>query len=224
MADFDLARVRERLRDFGIVDAPGNSSGLYFTDADGLSYELRSLTDCGGDVDGDCETVEATPGLFRPVDINHFTNFVADANRANEFYTRLFGLRYQAYQGPNAPIIGVGDGLQFLMYITRPEGNSPAASPANSGFVHHACLSIENFDVAANRQAMTDYGLTALDSGGANPPPLSHWVSMRMPNRGGAEGGTPELYFTDPDGIRMQLQALNYCGGGGYLGDSCPPL
>jgi len=51
-----------------------------------------------------------------------------------------------------------------------------------------------------------------------------HWISMRMPNRGGAEGGTPELYFSDPDGIRIQLQDAGYCGGTGYLGDDCPPL
>ena len=28
-----------------------------------------------------------------------------------------------------------------------------------------------------------------------------------------------ELYFTDPDGILMQLQDISYCGGGGYFGD-----
>jgi hypothetical protein len=42
---------------------------------------------------------------------------------------------------------------------------------------------------------------------------------MRMPNRGGAPGGTPELYFTDPDGIRLQIQDMRYSGGSGYLGD-----
>src|SRR5262249_35093829 len=47
-------------------------------------------------------------------------------------------------------------------------------------------------------------------------------VSMRMENRGGAPGGTPELYFTDPDGLLMQLQDTSYCGGGGFLGDTCP--
>jgi hypothetical protein len=42
-----------------------------------------------------------------------------------------------------------------------------------------------------------------------------------MPNRGGAEGGTPELYFSDPDGIHVQLQEPSYCGGTGYLGNDC---
>ena len=44
---------------------------------------------------------------------------------------------------------------------------------------------------------------------------------MRMENRGGAPGGTPEQYFTDPDGLLMQLQDTTYCGGGGFLGDAC---
>ena len=44
---------------------------------------------------------------------------------------------------------------------------------------------------------------------------------MRMPDRDGAASGTPELYFTDPDGILIQLQDVSYCGGGGYLGDEC---
>ena len=47
---------------------------------------------------------------------------------------------------------------------------------------------------------------------------------MRMENRGGAQSGTPELYFTDPDGLLMQLQDSTYCGGGGFFGNECPKL
>ena len=51
---------------------------------------------------------------------------------------------------------------------------------------------------------------------------MQSYVTMRMENRGGAKEGTPELYFTDPDGLPIQLQDVKYCGGGGYLGDLCP--
>ena len=34
-------------------------------------------------------------------------------------------------------------------------------------------------------------------------------------------GGTPELYFTDPDGLLIQLQDVTYCGGAGFLGNVC---
>ena len=52
-------------------------------------------------------------------------------------------------------------------------------------------------------------------------PPLRHYVTMRMPDRGGAKDGTPELYFTDPDGLLVQLQDVTYCGGAGPFGEMC---
>ena len=51
--------------------------------------------------------------------------------------------------------------------------------------------------------------------------PLESWISLRKEDRGGAKEGTPELYFTDPDGISIQLQDVKYCGGGGLLGEIC---
>jgi hypothetical protein len=47
-------------------------------------------------------------------------------------------------------------------------------------------------------------------------------VRMRGPDAGGAKEGTPELYFTDPDGLQIQLQDVSYCGGSGVLGNICP--
>ena len=51
---------------------------------------------------------------------------------------------------------------------------------------------------------------------------MVHYISLRMENRGGAKDGTPELYFTDPDGLLIQLQDTKYCGGSGSLGEVCP--
>lgn len=51
--------------------------------------------------------------------------------------------------------------------------------------------------------------------------PLVHYISVRQENRGRAKEGTPELYFTDPDGLLMQLQDSTYCGGAGLLGEIC---
>ena len=64
-----------------------------------------------------------------------------------------------------------------------------------------------------------DFGLKKQEGQGREP--LVTYISLRMPNRGGAEGGTPELYFTDPDGLAIQLQDVKYCGGGGFLGEVC---
>jgi catechol 2,3-dioxygenase-like lactoylglutathione lyase family enzyme len=94
-----------------------------------------------------------------------------------------------------------------------PGGGRPAA-------IDHACLGMDDFDPAAVTKLLVGYGLTQQDGQGRTP--LVTYISLRMPNRGGAEGGTPELYFTDPDGLAIQLQDVSYCGGGGILGDICP--
>jgi hypothetical protein len=35
------------------------------------------------------------------------------------------------------------------------------------------------------------------------------------------EGVTPEILVDGPDGVRIQLQDVGYCGGGGVLGNVC---
>ena len=65
---------------------------------------------------------------------------------------------------------------------------------------------------------LEDHGVSRREDA---PGPLKHWISLRMPNRGGAPEGTPELYFSAPDGLSIQLQDPSYCGGGGYLGEVC---
>ena len=58
--------------------------------------------------------------------------------------------------------------------------------------------------------------------GGLGGGPLKMRVRMRGPEAGGAREGTPELYFSDPDGVVIQLQDPRYCGGAGPLGNVCP--
>lgn len=243
VAGFDAEQIQAQLERFGIargvaptrgqsrlsvastswLEQQGAVSELFFADREGLIYHLMGDNYCGGnDADGGrCETLEqsATDGMFSLIDYSHFTNFLTNRARANAFYTEAFGKTFQAYQGPGAPVIGVGDGLQFLMYV----GGEEDSVPAVPGRIDHVCFSVEDFDVDRILARLTDYGLKPRE----NPretAPLMHWISMRMPNRGGAEGGTPELYFTDPDGLRIQLQDRSYCGGTGYLGDICAQL
>jgi len=243
VAGFDAEQIQAQLERFGIargvaptrdqsrlsvastswLEQQGAVSELFFADREGLIYHLMGDNYCGGnDADGGrCETLEqsATDGMFSLIDYSHFTNFLTNRARANAFYTEAFGKTFQAYQGPGAPVIGVGDGLQFLMYV----GGEEDSVPAVPGRIDHVCFSVEDFDVDRILARLTDYGLKPWE----NPretAPLMHWISMRMPNRGGAEGGTPELYFTDPDGLRIQLQDRSYCGGTGYLGDICAQL
>jgi catechol 2,3-dioxygenase-like lactoylglutathione lyase family enzyme len=197
----------------------GNAREVYFADQRGLVVQLSGLGYCGGTgmLGEECGRLEEpeSAGLMQLSDINHFTVFVNDGAEANHYYQSLFGLRVQAYQGPQAPVTGIGDGFQFVMYA------GPARSQSVPANIHHACFSMARFDVDRVLEALTDYGLTARDETVTGP--LMHYVSLRMPERGGAPGGTPELYFTDPDGLLMQLQDISYCGGGGYLGSECLP-
>ena len=74
---------------------------------------------------------------------------------------------------------------------------------------------------------LTNVGLAPIEAGiPALIKPLTCWVRWRQrANNGGGPTsalGTPELYFTDPDNIRIQLQDVSYCGGSGRLGQICP--
>ena len=161
------------------------------------------------------ETPEPAPteGLLRLRDYNHFTVFVTDQARSIALYQRLFGLPIDTYQGA-LPVLRVGSGNQFL---ALGGGGAGPTGPT----IHHACFTVDDFDVDRIMGVLEGYGVTPRGEGSGPAGPLQSYVTMRMPDRGGAPGGTPELYFTDPDGILLQLQDARYCGGNGYLGNEC---
>ena len=208
------SRVRMRGEDSG--GAPSGTPELYFQDPDGIVVQLQDSSYCGGAglLGEDClATPEPAPtgGLLTVREYNHFTLFVEDQQRAVQFYQNLFGLPIDTYQGA-MPILRVGSGREFLAL---------AQVPPLAGRIHHASLNVDNFDVDRIFSLLEGYGLTVLGETGGASGPLQTYVAMRGPERGGAEGGTPELYFTDPDGILLQLQDSSYCGGNGYLGEEC---
>jgi catechol 2,3-dioxygenase-like lactoylglutathione lyase family enzyme len=229
------ARVTMRMPDRG-----GSKDGtpeLFVGDPDGIVIQLQDSVYCGGagGLGNMCQPPEPAPkkGLLAVRDLSHFTMSVTDGPRAIRFYQELFGLVVQAHQGAN-PVLAVGLGPQFVM-LTGPAGDAgrggasgagagtagvpAAAAPPRAANINHACMNMDGFDPDKVLKALTDYGLKPRGNGPAGP--LVHYVSLRMPDRGGAPGGTPELYFTDPDGLVMQLQDRSYCGGGGFLGNVC---
>jgi catechol 2,3-dioxygenase-like lactoylglutathione lyase family enzyme len=92
------------------------------------------------------------------------------------------------------PGINLSTGSGFL-------GIYPAQAGATAGSINHVCFGMENFDADAVLKQLTDRGIKA---------------NIRL------RGDTKELYFTDPDGVRIQLQDVKYIGGTGVLGDKPP--
>lgn len=228
---FNADRVAQILAGRGVAKtdgAPGamqyqlrsraGTAELLFGDPDGIVAQVQDVSYCGGSgaLGNVCGAVEAAPrkGLLALQDLSHFTIFGANAATSQAFYQEVFGLFVQAHQGAAAPVFGVGAGPQFLMLAAGP-GRADAA-----GSINHGCFSMPGFDPDTVLKTLTSFGLKARE-GTAAAGPLMHYVSVRMENRGGAPGGTPELYFTDPDGILLQLQDVTYCGGGGKLGEIC---
>jgi catechol 2,3-dioxygenase-like lactoylglutathione lyase family enzyme len=210
------SRVRMRGEEFG--GAPEGTPELYFGDPDGIVIQLQDSSYCGGAGllgEGCLVAPEPAPsdGLLALGEFNHFTLFVTDQQRSIQFYQGLFGMPVDTYQGA-LPVLRVGSGNQFLALAGA--GGGPAGS-----IIHHACFSVDDFDVDRISAVLEGYGVTSRGEGGGADGPLQSYVTMRGPERGGAPGGTPELYFTDPDGILIQLQDARYCGGNGVLGEEC---
>jgi catechol 2,3-dioxygenase-like lactoylglutathione lyase family enzyme len=193
------------------------------------------------------------PGLMAVKDLSHFTIAASDPNTVQS-YLDLFGFKPLAYQaatpawhvgngvhflmfigggGPTrAGAAGAPQGAGAPRGAGGPPragGGPPGGAPgagrgpaARAAGIDHACLSMVGFNPEKVTQALVGYGLKKQEGQGRTP--LVTYISLRMPERGGAEGGTPELYFTDPDGLAIQLQDVTYCGGGGFLGELCPPV
>ena len=214
-------RIRVRIRGDDFGGAPEGTPELYLTDPDGIVVQLQDETYCGGaGVLGEClSPAEPSPtsGLFTLREYNHFTLFVTDVDRSLTFYQRLFGMPIQIHQA-STPLLSAGSGNQFVA-LGGGWLDDSVGDAATGPRIHHACLTIEDFDPDRVIAALDEYGVKPRGSRPAAP--LQVWVAIRMEDRGGAPGGTPELYFSDPDGIEIQLQGVDYCGGSGVLGDDC---
>jgi catechol 2,3-dioxygenase-like lactoylglutathione lyase family enzyme len=216
--------MRVRMRGTETGGSKDGTPELYFSDPDGVVIQLQDPRYCGGGgaLGNVCPPAEASPkkGLLALRGWSHCTIFGSDGARANSFYQDLFGLRVQAYQGPTAPVLGVG-GVQFLMFAGG-AGRGRANAAPQAGSINHLCMNMDGFNPDAVIKTLESYGIKPRGAAAPGPAgPLVHYISLRMENRGGAKEGTPELYFTDPDGLLIQIQDTKYCGGAGVLGEIC---
>ena len=221
-------KVRVRMRGPEAGGAVGGTPELYVGDPDGVVMQLQDPR-YGGGAGALGEILKVEPslskGLIALEDYSHFTIFGSDAVRSNKFYQELFGVGIRSYQGPTAPTMAIGPTVQFIMFTGGGGARAGAPPPPpRPSSINHVSFNMKNFNVEAVQKALESVGVKAREAATAPVPPMRHYISMRMEARGGAKEGTPELYFTDPDGILVQIQDATYCGGGGYLGNICPPL
>src|SRR5262245_41790806 len=222
--NFNADRLAGVLMEHGVtarITKRGSTPELFFNDPDGLTIQLTDPKYCGGTgtLGEVCGNPEPPPkkGLIAVKDLNHFTINESDGNRSNAFYQELFGLNVRSRQGA-ALGLGVGPGKMFVMFAGG--GGRGGATPRPAS-INHVCMNMENFTANDVLKTLASYGIPQRENAQGPTGPLKSYVSLRMENRGGAPGGTPELYFTDPDGLLIQLQDVSYCGGAGVLGDVC---
>ena len=216
-------KMRVRMRGSDAGRAQDGTPELYVGDPNGFVIQLQDPRYCGGagPLGNVCPAPEPSPrrGLLALRGWSHCTNSVSDPAASRTFCQDLFGLRIQAYQGPTAPVLGFG-GVEFLMFTAVPAGRGGSGTAPRAA-INHLCMTVENFRPETVITTLETYGIKPRGGGQGAPGPLVHYISVRKDDRGGAKEGTPELYFTDPDGLVIQLQDVSYCGGSGVLGNVC---
>jgi catechol 2,3-dioxygenase-like lactoylglutathione lyase family enzyme len=215
--DFDVQRVFAALAEMRIpaesVLREGTTiNGVNFDGPDGAPLQFNPVNACGGvgflgELCDRAAEPRRRPGDPPPIQVrtmNHIKYMVSDLDSALEWYLKLTDMRLVGYQeraeGPRTPgydgppiaVLRIGSGPQHLALV---EGAGPEA------FRMHVGFGVEDFDADAVMSRLAEHGVTAR-------------IRMR-------EGITPEVLVDGPDDVRIQLQDVSYCGGGGALGDVC---
>lgn len=213
MAGFNAERVVKALAEHGVqgsvrmrADSTPPVAELKFRDPDDITVQIQDESYCGGSgvLGNRCNHQAALkasgPAPIMVRTLNHLTITVTDVERAVAFYQRVFGMPMQANQGTEAdwnkkviPALGIGGGPQFLAFSRGP-----------SGRLDHFCLGMDRFDSARVVKVLAEHGIKA---------------NVRL--RADSQPPSEELMFADPDGIRVQIQDVSYCGGTGVLGNNC---
>jgi len=116
--------------------------------------------------------------------INHISVAVTDVERSALFYSTLLGLKEVSRPGNGGINLGLGSGFLGLYKLPDP------------GHVHHFCLGVDDYEPERLASRLRERGLQAT-------------VDKNPANR---TSGGDQLYFTDPDGTRVQLAANGYQG------------
>ena len=116
--------------------------------------------------------------------LNHASLAVSDVEKSAVFYGKLLGLKEVSRPGNGGINLGLGTSFLGVYKIQEP------------GRVHHVCIGVDDYDPERIAARLKEQGVQAT-------------VDRNPASR---TSGGDQLYFTDPDGTRMQLSANGYQG------------
>jgi catechol 2,3-dioxygenase-like lactoylglutathione lyase family enzyme len=128
--------------------------------------------------------VAAQTQVAQGASLNHASIAVTDVERSADFYGKVLGLKVVSRPGNGGINMGLGTSFLGLYKL------------ANPGSVNHICIGVNDYDPNAIAARLQAQGITAR-------------VDTNPANR---TSGGDQLYFTDPDGTRLQLSANGYQG------------
>ncbi|MAC69619.1 MAG: hypothetical protein CMP84_05340 [Gammaproteobacteria bacterium] len=117
--------------------------------------------------------------------MNHVSLSVSDVQRSADFYSRVLGM--EIISRPANGGLNMGLGIESFLGLYE---------LGNPGGMHHLCIGVDNYDADALAEKLQGHGIDAN-------------VNRDPANR---SSGGDQLYFTDPDGILVQLAQHGYLG------------
>lgn len=124
--------------------------------------------------------------------IDHVVLRVRDLERAVGFYHRVLGCPVERRQDAIGMVqMRAGRSLIDLVAVDGTLGLKGGAAPGRDGHnMDHLCLALSDFDADAVRSQLESHGVTVGEIG----------------SRFGAGGEGLSLYFTDPEGNRLEFR------------------
>ena len=117
--------------------------------------------------------------------MNHVSLSVNDVNQSADFYEKVLGLKVISRPANGGINMGLGDESFLGLY-----------NLSNPGSMHHLCIGVENYDPDSLAEKLKEHQISAT-------------VNRDPANR--TSGGN-QLYFSDPDGILVQIAEHGYLG------------
>ena len=147
-----------------------------------LIASLLALTAAGGST---LVSGQSAAPVTKGRSMNHVSLSVNDVERSAEFYNRVLGLEVISRPANGGINMGLGDESFLGLY-----------NLANPGGMHHLCIGVDAYDPDSLAEKLKGHGISAN-------------VNRDPANR---TSGGDQLYFTDPDGILVQLAQHGYLG------------